>query len=230
MVNYLAALVSIMLLSLTSFSCDGRPAEEHMTQGKTKMAETNVELESVSLEAKISLQDKVLTVDYRIKNRSAKPIYLFNVLWEFSTDGKYVPAPQPFYSLFNDDATLHLAKIIPPLPKGKRVELKIVPFATKVAAGEDFSEKFQIPEPLVEYNPYFVREKDDSEELRTSESVVLTVQFVAEADEMEVKPAPLEGALTVWHANLSEMVRSLSSKPKAIMVKVKRRTDTFERF
>ncbi len=218
------------MLSLTAFGCETLVTKQNKVQGETKMQETNEALKSVLLDTNISLQDNILTVEYLIKNKSAKAIYLFNVLWEFSPDGKYIPAPQPFYTLLQDNGTLHLAKEIPPLPKKKRVELKLVPFATKVEAGKDFSEKFEISAPLLEYNPYFPKEKDKSEELKTAETVVLTVQFVGELEKMEVKPAPLGNALTVWHHDLAEKIRTLSSKPKPISIQVKKRTDYFERF
>jgi hypothetical protein len=230
MVNIATVLVLFLMLTLSASGCDAQVKKVKKMQGETKMEEPNEESRSVLLETNISLQDKILTVEYRIRNKSAKAIYLFNVLWEFGADGKYVPAPQPLYALLQDNGSLHLAKAIPALPKSKRVELKIVPFATKVDAGKEFSEKFEIAEPLHEYNPYFLREKDESEELKTAESVFFTIQFVEELENMEVKPAPLDNSFTVWHQDLSGKIKTLSSKPRALLVKVNKRTDSFERF
>lgn len=198
--------------------------------GGPKMEESSEENGAVTLEATASLQNGVLTAEYRIKNKSKVAVYVFNRLWEFGADGKYAPATQPFYVLLGDKGELHLVKGIPAVPRSKRVEMRIVPFATKIEAGGELSEKFDLPEPLSEYNPYFPMDKPDSAELKNSEHVQLSVDYVAEMEGLEVKPAPLENSLSLWHPALSDWVRRLTTKPRANYVKVMRRTDSFERF
>lgn len=223
-------LAFVVMFAAMFFGCETQPIHHKETRGYKKMEELNEKHEDITLETEISLRGETLLVEYRVKNGSPKPIYLFNVLWEFSSDGKYIRDRRPAYILLKDDGTLHLAKEAPPLPKNKRVELKIVPFTTRVEAGKDFSEKFELSVPLSEYNPYFSDEKDMSEELKTAGKVVLSLQFVRELEEMEVKPAPLENAFSVWHKELWLRVGRLSSTPTALPVKINRRTDYFERF
>lgn len=220
----------ILTLSLTMFGCDGRLAGRPDIIGDSKMEESNSEAGTVSLEATLSLHNGVLTAEYRIKNKSRVPIYVFNRLWEFGTDGKYAPASQPAYILLGDKGELHLVKGIPAVPKSKRVELKIVPFATKVEAGEELSEKFDLREPISEYNPYFPMDKPDTAELRKTESAYFSIDYVAETEGLEVKPAALENSLSIWHPALAEKVRRLSSQPRASIISVMRRSDSFERF
>ncbi len=212
------------------FGCDGKIVGRSEIIGESKMEESNSEAGTVSLEATLSLDNGVLTAEYRIKNKSRLPIYVFNRLWEFGADGKYSPASQPAYILLGDKGELHLVKGIPAVPKSKRVELKIVPFATKVEAGEELSEKFELREPVSEYNPYFPMDKPDTAELRKTEGAYLSVDYVAETEDLEVKPAALENSLIVWHPALAQRVRRLSSQSRASIISVMRRTDSFERF
>ncbi|MEO6587745.1 MAG: hypothetical protein ABIP06_00325 [Pyrinomonadaceae bacterium] len=186
--------------------------------------------EKVLLDTEIELRDNEIKIAYKLKNKTKKPIYLFNVIWDFDSSGSYIFAPNSFYSCLRDDGTFVVAERILPLPKNKRVELKIVPFATEIEAGSDFSGDINIPVPATEYNPYFPKKNEDDEKLKMAESIVFTVEFVKETDGLEIKPAPLEGAKYVWHQDLRGKTETLSSNPKSITIQVKKRTDIFERF
>ena len=230
MLNFVITIILFGIFIQLPSSCETKPAVSKTIQGKSKMEEQKNEEKKVLLETEIQLQDKTLKISYKIKNQSEKPVYLFNVLWDFSSSGEYISAPQPAYSCLRDDGIFVVAKQIPPLPKSKRVELKIIPFVTKVEAGSEFSDNFELPVPASEYNPYFPRKNNESEKIKTAEAVIFKIDYVAETDGLEVKPAPLENALTVWHQDLNSKTETLSSNLKTVGLQVKRRTDTFERF
>lgn len=235
MVNLAAKVLFLAALALSVASCEMKMVYQGKIEVNSKMEEPKMEEQrgvdkSVQLDIEIELRDKSLQVAYKVKNKSAKPIYLFNVLWDFSPSGQYVSAPKPAYTCLRDDGTFVIAKQIPPLPKSKRVELKIVPFATKVEAGGELSDKFEISVPASEYNPYFPKTNEKSEELKTAEAVLFVIQYIAETEELEVKPALLENALNIWHPDFIGKTETLSAKPKPITFQVKRRTDKFERF
>lgn len=212
------------------FGCDIQLINREKRQGETKMKENNEELKPVTLTTEINLQDKTLRVEYRVKNNTEKPIYLFNILWDFNQSGDYIPAPQPVYSCLQNDGAFHLSKQILPLPKNKRVELRRVPFVTKIEAGEEFNEKFELSVPLSEYNPYFPKKSDDNEENKSAKSIYLSVQYIREMDGLEVKPSLMDNTLSVWHQDLIAKSEILTSRPKTISVQVKKRTDYFEEF
>lgn len=230
MLNFTAKFIVLVFAMQLLFGCEAQLINQGRMQGETKMKEINEELKPVTLTTEISLQDKTLRVEYRIKNNTEKPIYLFNVLWDFNQSGDYIPAPQPVYSCLQNDGSFHLSKQIPPLPKNKRVELRRVPFVTKIEAGEDFNEKFELSVPLSEYNPYFPKTGEGIEENKPAKSVYLSVQYIREMDGLEVKPSPMADALSVWHQDLIAQSEILNSRPKTIAVQVKKRTDYFEEF
>jgi hypothetical protein len=222
-------LVLVILFIAMSFGCENQPIRLE-TGGHNKVEEPNETKKHVTLETNIGLRGDALSVEYRVKNNSPKPIYLFNVLWEFSPEGKYVRDRHDVYAVLKDDGTLHLAKEAAPLPKNKRVELRIVPFTTRVDAGKDFTEKFDLSLPVSEYNPYFRNKREDTEEVKTAERVLFSIQFLRHLEEMEVRAAPLENAFTVRHKEMWVNMERLTSGPSALTVKVNRRTDYFERF
>lgn len=198
-------------------------------QNNTQTGVVNENQSSPQLQVSFDLQGDTLLIKYKVKNTTAKAIYLFNILWEWKNNS-YVPASQAVYVSLLDDNKLHLSKQIPPLPKLKEVEVRRIPFAVKVEAGSEFSEKIGLSLPVTEYNPYFPKNQNSKEEIRTADAVFFTVQFIRESDELKVKPANFGEAFFVRHPNLSGNVETLSSKPSAIEVSVKKRTDTFEEF
>ena len=185
----------------------------------TKMEENNP---TPFLSAKFDLQGKILQIEYKVKNSTLHPIYLFVVL------GK--PDAPNVYACLRTDGTLHLAKMILPLPELKDVEVRRIPFGKKVEAGEEFSERIEVAVPVTEYNPYFPKKKDSPEELKTSASVLFSLQFIREIDGLEIKPAPVEGALNVRHRDLFGNVETLTVESKSLAVQVLKRTDDFEAF
>lgn len=205
-------------------------SEAIKTRNEKKMDGNNKDKNAPTLETSFNLRENILQIEYKVKNSTAKPIYLFNVLWDFDKTGNYIAAPQPVYAVLRQDGKLHLAKQILPLPKGRKVELRLIPFATKVEAGAEFGEKIELPVPVAEYNPYFPTNSETKTEIRTSESVFFTIQFIRESDELEVKPGNLRDALFVRHPDIFGNLETLSSKTSAIEVSVKKRTDSFDEF
>jgi hypothetical protein len=171
-----------------------------------------------------------LGVEYKIKNTRDKPIYIFNVIWAFGPKGQYVPAPMPVYACLRQGNVLHLAKMILPLPKSGAVELRIVPFATKVEAGQVFEEKFELPLPLNEYNPYYPERPDSKYKVMQSQSAIFTLQFVNEVPDMKTPTAPLPNAIHLQHPRLLGLVETVKSNPEPVQVRVNKRLDRFEEF
>ena len=196
-------------------------------KGKTKMENTE-EKNTPTLEVSLNQQDKILSLEYKVKNTTGKTIYLFNVLYEWDAKGQPVPAPQGVYASLNEDKVLHLAKEIPPAPSIKSVEVRRIPYVTKIEAGAEFREKVDLKIPIEEYNPYFPKQTDSKTAPATAESVYFTIQFIRASDELEVKPTKFENAFSVWHPNLFGNVETLRSNDKPIAVPVNQRTDTFE--
>src|SRR6185436_15814796 len=116
------------------------------------------------------------------------------------------------------------------LPSVASVEVRDIPYVTKVEAGKEFSEKVELPVPLEEYNPYFQKNADSKVEPRVAERIFLAVDFIREKKGLEAKETKIPNAFSVSHDKLFENVETLSSNPSPIQIKVNRRLDKFERF
>ena len=182
------------------------------------------------MEVDIRVADQTLDLEYKIKNIRNKPIYLFNVLWDWDKTGQYVASPNPVYACLKQDGLVHLAKQILPLPRNRKVELRIVPFATKVEPGQEYGEKLELPLPLREYNPYFPFGEQSKHKLMTAQGVVFSLQYVGEMEDLKAPPAPLPGALQVQYPRLLGRVETLRSNVARLAVPVNKRTDPFEEF
>lgn len=230
-----AVLVSTMFLECTaversresrSDEKDAGPANNR-TQGK-KMNE--LQINQPTLTVAFSADEKGVRVTYSVKNTTQTPIYLFNVIWDFDKTGNYVKAPQPAYVSLDGKNVLNVGKIIHPLPRSQKVELRIIPFGTKVEPGKEFSETVELKAPVEEYNPYFAREVDSTTEERKSSSARFFLHFTRQSDALDIKPAPLGKALLLSPPNLGDAIETLSSRPQPLEVVVNKRTDNFEPF
>ena len=182
----------------------------------------------VKLAASFIEKASSLEVEYKVRNATNNPIYIFNVVLD--TDQIETLSPFKFYSCLREDGTIVLAKAIPKLPSLASVEVRDIPFATKVEAGSEFAEKVEVPLPLEEYSPYFQKDFNSKVEERVSEKIYLVVQFIREQEGLEVKETKIPNAVKVYHRELIAKAETLKSDKRPIEVRVNRRLDTFERF
>ena len=180
------------------------------------------------LQVSFTPSESSLEVTYKVSNMTGSDIYLFNVILD--TNKIDSVSPHKFYSCLRDDGTLVLGKMIPKLPMLRSVELREIPYVTKVEAGKEYSEKVVLQLPLDEYNPYFQKTAESKSEVRTSENAILVVQFIRDIKGLELKETKIPDAFSVWHQDLFGNVETMSSDSRPLMVKVNRRLDEFERF
>jgi len=196
-------------------------------QVKAKME--NVEMKkSPKLDVSFRIEGAELEVDYKVTNSTDSVIFLFNVL--MSPGSLEQRAEQPFYTCLRSDGTLVLGKMVPPVPRIKSVELRLIPFATQLGPGATFSEKIRVPIPVEEYNPYFPKLNAEKVEKQRSERAVFVLQYVNQTEGLKVEKTAVENAYRLWDQNLLGMVQTISSNPVPLGADVNARTDTFERF
>jgi hypothetical protein len=185
-----------------------------------------------ALDMSLSVKGNELHLAYKVRNPRRQPVYLFNVLWDFPAKAKggQLAASSPVYACLRPNRNLHLAKQILPLPRNRKVELRILPFATRLEPDQEFEEVLRWPLPVAEYNPYFPVTPESKFEARPAETVAFTLQWLAHTDDLQVKPAPLPGALQLWHPQLLARVETLQFGPVRMAVKVNKRLDAFEDF
>jgi len=184
----------------------------------------------IALDVRFELEPTGLKVRYRVKNTREHPIYLFNLIWEFGPKGQYVPARMPVYACLRQTGLLHLAKTILPPPRNHSVELRIVPFASKIEAGHTFEEELQLPLPVDEFNSYFPVRRDSKYKVEPAHTVLFSLDFVNEAPDMKAATAPLPNGLRLQHPKLLALVETVQSEPQPLRVPVNKRQDEFEEF
>ncbi len=195
---------------------DDKVMEHEQTNGHAKLT------------ASFSLREGILDVEYSVRNMTGSPIYLFNVLLD--TDEIETLSPNKFYSCLRDDGTAVLAKAIPKLPAIASVEVRDIPYTTRVDAGKEYVQKVEVPLPLEEYSPYFQKDHESRTEERAAERIFLIVQLIQQKEGLEVSETKIPNAFKVYHPNLFGNVETLNSDVRPIAIKVNRRMDTFERF
>ncbi len=204
--------------------------ESHANASQT----TRNEMENVEsagkpeLTVSFSAKEGNLSVEYRVKNTTETPIYLFNVIMD--TDQLDTLSTHKFYSSLRDDGTAVLAKGIPKLPLIASVEVRDIPLTTKVEAGKEFSEKVEVSLPLEEYNPYFQKDPESRVEERVAERIYLVVQYIREKEGLVAQQTKIPKAFKVDHPDLFGNVETLKSDFRPAGIKVNRRLDTFERY
>ena len=193
----------------------------------SKPGESGVEL---VLQAAFRTTEKELMLGYKMRNTRPASLYLLNVLWEFSPQGDYVKAPHPAYVCLGHGGELRIACQILPLPKGRMVEMRNVPFVTKLPPGAEHVENISLPLPVAEYNFYFPEDDQSKTQTRMAEGLVVTLQFIQDTPAVTVRPAPLAGAIQIYHPNYAAAVETVSCAPMAGQIPVLKRTDPFDEF
>lgn len=201
--------------------------QQNAEENKIKMENTETK-NLPKLETSINSTPQELEVTYTVKNTLDKPIYLFNVLWDMTEDGKAFRAEKQLYVSLQEDKTLLAAKKIPKLPAIRSVEFREIPYVTKVDAGGEFSETINLPVPVEEYNPYFPKTDDSEVKEVLADNVQFEIQFIPEVDSLELKVTGIENVWSVWHPDIFGNVETLRSKPSPVSVKVNKRLDEFE--
>ncbi len=170
-----------------------------------------------------------LSVGYRVRNSRPKPVLLFNVLWEVG-QASYEKAPMPAYVCVREEV-LHIAHRILPNPKKRRVELRIVPYVTRLAPGAEHAAQLEFSLPVQEYNVYYPRIPEKSKQQRvTARGIVVTLQYMNETPEVKLHPTSIPNSYRVEHPNLFAQVETVHSPRIAAEVPVDKRLDLFEAF
>jgi hypothetical protein len=213
----------------TSVTASGREPAGTPSKGDNTM-EYPDEKNMPKLDVKIDTAGNSLTLEYKVKNITSQTIFLFNVLYNWDNSGTPIIDDHQVYSCLLHDGTLHLAKQILPLPKLKKVEIRRIPYTTKLLPGEEFSEKVTLKVPIEEYDPYFPRKPDSVTEDRAAEFVYFTLQFIRETEDLKELETNIPKAFAVSHPNIFGAVETLDSRRIATLVKVEKRKDDFEEF
>jgi hypothetical protein len=183
-----------------------------------------------ALDVDFSLSESTLHVTYSVLNSGNQSIFLFNVFWQFSLKGPPVPDQYPLYVSLEPEGLLKFGKMIHPTPRLKFVEMANIPMVSKVEPGKVWKESLTLPLPVQEHNPYYPAGPSSLWKDARSQFVEFWMSWMPHVSDLDVKPAPIEGALNVRHPQLLKLVNITKSPRIPLAVPVQRRVDTFERF
>lgn len=186
--------------------------------------------EEVRLDVEAVIQGNVVHISYSVSNARKHPIYIMNKLWSMNKIGDYIEPISPAYVCVTENNLGHFLKGIPSLPQNQFVEMRVIPFATKVESGEKFSESLEIPLPIDEYNPYFPANHNSTYQSNNVEALIFTLHFLSELEGLIAKEAPLDNGLLLMHPRLLAEFETLQSERIELQMPVRKRLDYFECF
>ncbi|MDQ2770397.1 MAG: hypothetical protein M3Y54_07850 [Bacteroidota bacterium] len=109
-----------------------------------------------------------LRLSYRVHNRAARPIYLFNRLYTDILPGKVFAVDPQLAHIRQARHQVVVSKAIVPVPDGLEVEYRYVPCMSKLLPNETFEESFDLAlpvSPLSAYTPWLLRADPVASEL-----------------------------------------------------------------
>lgn len=141
-----------------------------------------------------------IDISYTVHNRSGSEIYLFTPLPRF--DGEdWEPAPQRVYTFREGGGVIHLSKRLWQVPEDVEVYMPEVPFLTRVAEGERFSEELVLPLPLSMDRPYLDAEVGAS--AVEARAMIFSIGYLPASPELELEESP-DGMLQVGYGSAIE--------------------------
>jgi hypothetical protein len=106
----------------------------------------------VVLECNMRQERGAVRVAYSLRNSSGGDVGAFNRLIVVGLDGTLrFPADAVYVDL--EETTIHLRKMVLPIPAGLRMAEREAPYVSRLANGEVFREEFFVPAPITVSNP-----------------------------------------------------------------------------
>jgi len=155
-----------------------------------------MDIPDVSLAAQHTGSANELRIRYTIANKSGGDIYVLDGLKTLGANGQVVVSTNDYAVVKNAAGDAEVLVGIAPLPANKLVAVRIMPVATKLAAGgSQTRELMPVALPLTERTPYITPDELHNPEVATTPRLVLGVQFIrASAPGLVVTPLPFDAA------------------------------------
>jgi hypothetical protein len=94
-----------------------------------------------------------LRLSYVVRNDGDKELGLFNVLPDVEPDGTLALRASTAYVDIGE-GTLHISKLVLPLPEGLRMAERPIPYVTRVPRGGEFTEEIVLRVPVSVNSPF----------------------------------------------------------------------------
>jgi hypothetical protein len=110
-------------------------------------------LDKLTLDARLTQRPSEIEVTYTITNGRDEDVGVFNRLQGIGVDGGLMFSPDAVF-VDLEGSLLRLSKMALPVPKGLRITAYTPPFASRVPAGESFTETFVLKIPVKVQQPF----------------------------------------------------------------------------
>ncbi|MDZ4309410.1 MAG: hypothetical protein U1A24_02460 [Cypionkella sp.] len=168
------------------------------------------------------VQDSGVVGRYQLRNAGAAEVYVFDRLYRTSVTGFRTVDPDYAWHWLEPDGVFRVAKFVPQVPAGKKVESPEVAYARVLAAGAVLEGRVLLPGRLDQDLPYGVTPPLAAVTAITS--IVLSVGY-AEVDPQveatEIKAGD-EVVLSLPYGWLIGQQRIVSAEPQALAVPMQR--------
>jgi hypothetical protein len=173
-----------------------------------------------------------LVFPYSVTNQGTSDAYIMDALASVDTTSRSARSNTQWAVVLagpGDDATI--GRMLPPLPTDRRIAMPVIPLARRLARGETWESRIEIPEPLAETSPYYGDLQLRQYEIVHINGVVVSIGYW-DTDSDGLAALPVEyapGLFTVVTRNTVRSARSISQRFPAHGLRLFKRTDQFPR-
>ena len=122
--------------------------------GQAARGDQNMTENDVILSMEWQLKEGHVIAAYKVENRSAHPVMLFDRLFVTRPDGGRIVDPDRAYITVMTDGMMLVDKLVPALPADSDVESPEVPYARLVPPGGELSGQALVGTPVLTNPPY----------------------------------------------------------------------------
>lgn len=167
-----------------------------------------------------------IAVEYSVMNSTAANLYVLDVLWSYDSNGAIIADPQPAYRSVSG-TILQCGRCFYPVPRLRRVEQTIVPFARKVEPSQTLSAKFILKDKIAEYNPYARLAAPPDVETVGCETIEFWLSYLPADPEVAESPSGISDCIRVSGPGLLKRIETVRIASAAIRLQVLKSTNAF---
>ena len=166
-----------------------------------------------------------LRIEFSCTNAGPRPLFVYAC----AASRVVRPLPHRAYTaLRQPEAALHLSLGVPPIPKGLRVYVKVVPYAVLLRPGQRHADYLEVPVPVPEWQPYADPQETADVEPAEVRRVLLSTAYFGEPQ--LVRAARWDGAAGYFKAHGAPASSVQAALELHAPLPVLKRRDDFERF
>lgn len=194
--------LALVVLIVSNVGCKPERKEKNMNEKVD---------DKIRFQCKIDVADANFTIDWTVTNNSGTPIYLFSPIGEFEAN-ELKPKPSRVYVTVEGDKVI-LKKSLFEIPDDVDVYMPEVPFLTKVAAGDSFHEKLEIPNNLIANFPYqFAAGMAKSQKSERTTKLQFQLGYVPHRSDLESLDPEADGLYSIGYGEGIENQKILESE------------------